>query len=211
MGFLGRIIKPLVENAFDRMQSEAMVERLKEQDKQASKVLSLFPIQELFNCGPMANLNATFTSGIQVARTELSNELARAFAPLTRDVAAFTGGVRNLFEDFFFENRAGGLIGTSIGQALGFLAGFILPGGPLVWSQLFGAAGGFLGTFVQGSTGPADHPPIPGTPGDPALVGSLPGDTELPSHVQDLINNALANPPDPVIIRQQVRLGGHRI
>lgn len=215
MGFLGRIIKPLVENAFDRMQSEAMQARLKEQDKKISKVQSLFPIQELFNFGPMANITATYTTGIGVARTELQNVLGTAFAPLTRDIAAFTGGVRNLFEDYFFQNRLGGAIGQGLGQAAGFIAGFILPGGPLLWSQIFGFLGTFAGTFVQDfiESGPYEHPPVPGSPWE---ILPTPGPyDDLPAHAQEYIyelDQAITTDQIPApVYRQQIRIGGHFI
>ena len=131
----------------------------------------------------MANINATFSTGVNVARTEVQNLLGTAFAPLMRDLNAFTGGVRNLFENYFFENRLGGAIGGGLGQAAGFIAGFILPGGPLVWSQLFGTAGIFLGTFVQDiiESDAYDHPDVPGYPGGNTTTG---GGFVLPPHLQ---------------------------
>ena len=218
MGFLGRIIKPLVENAFDRIQSEAMQERLKEQDKKLAKVQSLFPIQDIFNIGPMASLGIAFNTGPQVARTELENVLGAAFAPLSRDIAAFTGGVRNLFEPFYFENRLGGLIGGGIGQAAGFIAGFILPGGPLLWSQLFGVVGTHLGTLIQGGLfGPYEHPDVPGLPNwlQGGSTSTTPDGAYIPHDMPSLTPPSRVQTEfpltrtDPLIIMFENRLGGY--
>ena len=119
------------------------------------------------------------------------------FAPLTRDVAAFTGGVRNLFEDFFHQNRLGGEIGTIAGNAAGFIAGFILPGGPLLWSQIFGFLGTGVGTFVEAFIESDDyvHPDVPGSPGEIPPPPDPYGD--LPDHARDYINNLPVTPPAP--------------
>ena len=177
-----------MENAFDRMQSEAMAERLKEQDEKVAKVQSLFPIQELFSFGPMANLTTAFTTGTNVARTELENLLGTAFAPLVRDINAFTGSVRNLFEGYYYKNRLGGAIGEGIGQAAGFIVSFYLPGGPLLWSQLFGVAGSFLGTFVQDfiESDAYDHPDVPGYPSSTTAGGNV-----MQPHERNIVNAAL--------------------
>lgn len=204
MGFLGRIIKPLVKNAFDRMQDEAMQERLKAQDEKVAKTLALFPIQELFNFGPMANITATYTRGVGIARTELENQLGSLFAPLMRDLNAFTGGMRNIFDNYYYENRLGGAIGGAIGQAAGFIVGFYLPGGPLLWSQIFGFLGIGVGTFVQEfvESDAYDHPDIPGSPGETLPPPDPYGD--LPDHARDYINNLPVNAPAPVRTKRSV-------
>lgn len=217
MGFLGRIIKPLVENAFDRLQSEAMQERLKEQDKKASKILSLFPIQELFNFGPMANITAIVRGPQAAAQAELGRTVETFFAPFLADASAFTGGVRNLFEPFYYTNRFGGMVGGAVGGGAGFLLGFILPGGPLIWSSIFGWVGEHVGTFIQGAlSAEIIHPDVPGSPGE-----IFPDDPfgDLPQHVQDIMRDALANATpyvsNPLSVRSvppiRTRIRGRRI
>ena len=162
MGFLGRIIKPLVENAFDRMQSEAMQERLKEQDKTLAKVQSLFPIQELFNFGPMAAGSTWRDIGRRKVQQEIEFGINKLFEPFIADYNAFQGTMETLFGPFWYENRVGTAIGEGIGTAAGFIAGFFLPGGPTIWAPIFGWLGGFLGTVASALD--ITHPDVPGFP-----------------------------------------------
>ena len=165
MGFLGRIIKPLVENAFDRMQSEAMQIRLKEQDKSLAKIQSLFPIQELFNFGPMSAASTWRDIGRRKVRQEIEFGINKLFEPFIADFNAFQGTMETLFGPFWYETRVGRAVGETIGGGIGYVAGFFLPGGPLLWQPIFGWLGGLLGTLVTG-WGDVNHPDIPGSPGE---------------------------------------------
>ena len=207
MGFLGRIIKPLVENAFDRWTSEEMQKRLKEQDEKASKTLALgSTIESFINIGPMASVMRGGGTAADAARKELGNILGSAFAPILSDIGAAARGWETLFSDFYYENRLGGLIGESIGQIGGFILGLYLPGPPGLWGDIFGWLGNTLGTFIQGWEDPI-HPDIPGSPGEIIPIDPYEG---LPEHAREYINDMPTTPyiptPESLLAKPPLRI-----
>ena len=60
--------------------------------------------------------------------------------------------ISNQLESFALENA----LGTTIGSTIGFIAGFKLPGGPLLWSMIGGAVGGGIEAGFPLLTNPFD-------------------------------------------------------
>lgn len=152
--FLTGFVKRKVTNMFEEWQDEETKKTLKEQGEKINKVVSIGGgiSQGLGALGIMRKQTA-FAAGQAKFYSELEFQLDKAFSPLTNELRYFQGQLEAQWGDFYYRNRLGGAIGTGIGQAGGFIAGFYLPGGPLLWSTLFGVAGGLIGTIIQEGIG----------------------------------------------------------
>lgn len=99
----------------------------------------------------VGQIGAGFTKPLSMLQNRASNVLEGALAPIMIEI----NKVSNQVETFALANQQGAIIGASIG----FIAGYVLPGSPLLWGMI----GGAIGAFVQGAP-----PPDPSGPGQRA-------------------------------------------
>jgi len=159
---------------------------------------------------------------ISFAKSELEFGLKQLFAPILGEFYNWQGNLQDLFGAYYLRNRAGGLIGETLGGIGGFIAGFFLPGGPILWSNIFSWLGGFVGPFIQefGTPGGWDHPDIPGSPGDTSVNDGIyvPPDHD-PSWfypTETIVNQKIQTPREPgtIVSSRYIRFlfgGGHII
>ena len=101
----------------------------------------------------VALVSEPFTRGMQIGRAKSQSDIDfwinKTFSPITNELRFFGNRIASEWGQFFYENRLGATVGTTIGMGLGFIAGYFLPGGPALWSTLFGSVGNFTGAVTQ--------------------------------------------------------------
>lgn len=87
--------------------------------------------------------------GAAAGRSLIDHYINKTFSPVVNELRFFSNQMAVGFDAFFYQNKEGAALGQAIGGGFGFIAGFYLPGGPAVWTMLFGAAGSALGAGIQ--------------------------------------------------------------
>jgi len=148
-----------------------MYDNWKEQEKgkitSASSEKTLKTGMNLFGQGASAlgaaGITDLFMGPMQAGRAKAGSEVQfwidKTFSPITNELRYLGGRIESIWGEFFYENRAGGFIGKNLGMGFGALAGFYLPGGPLLWSALFGIGGEVIGLFTQAAASDPEAPP----------------------------------------------------
>ena len=124
------------------------------------------PISTLKSLGILSPYTA-YDVGQEAFVAEFQHGLDEWSAPWTAFWRDQRSNLEGMFGPYYYQNRMGGYIGKQVGGAIGWIVGLWFPALQPLFVELFGEAGGFLGTFIQAAaTGPYDHPNIPGSPGE---------------------------------------------
>lgn len=98
--------------------------------------------------GLFTALEGTFGTGVRTIgqgflrpANMLQNRLMNTFEGFLTPVMVGLNSLSNQLESFALQNQ----VGATIGAGIGFIAGFKLPGGPLLWSMI----GSFVGAGVE--------------------------------------------------------------
>ena len=141
-----------------------MYDNWKEQEKgkitSASSEKTLKTGMNLFGQGASAlgaaGITDLFIGPTQAGRAKAKSEVQfwmdKTFSPITNELRYFGGKLEAEWGEFYYKYRMGGEIGRYVGWGVGALAGFYLPGGPVLWAALFGEAGYFVGIITQAAT-----------------------------------------------------------
>ncbi|KKN16414.1 hypothetical protein LCGC14_0976220 [marine sediment metagenome] len=113
----------------------------------------------------VGQIGAGFTKPLSMLQNRASNVLEGALAPIMIEI----NKVSNQVEVAALANRQG----ATIGAVIGFVAGYVLPGSPLLWSMI----GGALGTFIQ--AGITDDHPLAGGGGIVPYPGAGGGNGDI--------------------------------
>jgi hypothetical protein len=142
--------------------------------------------------GLFSGLEKTFGGALRPARM-IQNRFMNMFQGALAPVQVQLNNISNQVESFALQNQTGAIIGA----AAGFVAGFVLPGGPLLWGTLFGGLGAAYESLSRDATfRPGTLIPQYGTPGPGDPLGIHGGGTTPTQYgVGDVLNLRPTPPP----------------
>ena len=157
--FLYGLVEKKVNNMYDSWKEQEKGKIMSQASEEAiTRGISVFG-QTTAGLGVSQMISAPMQAGRGKVQSDVQFWIDKTFSPITNELRFFGNKIESDWAPFFYRNRMGGAIGRGIGTVAGAIAGFYLPGGPLLWSVLFGSVGEMTGIFTQeGFTDPQAPP-----------------------------------------------------
>jgi hypothetical protein len=96
-----------------------------------------------------SNMLAPIRNSLMMPARQLSNQIGfgvqSALMPMTIQLNSMVNKVNMGLQQIVESNRKGAAVGGMVGGGIGFIAGFVLPGGPVLWGMVGSVAGSVLG------------------------------------------------------------------